>query len=68
MDWVYSFCIHLHSSVTIDTLQELSASGIPPTTEALEHKTFFLDSVDETARKVGAKMELVERSDDLVGA
>lgn len=54
--------------MTIDTLQELSASGIPPTTEAVEHKTFFLDSVDETARKVGAKMELVERSDDLVGA
>lgn len=55
-------------SVTIDTLRELSASGIPPTAEVAEHKTFFLDAVDETARKVGAKMELVERSNDLVGA
>lgn len=54
--------------MTIDTLRELSASGIPPTAEVAEHKTFFLDAVDETARKVGAKMELVERSNDLVGA
>lgn len=53
--------------MTIDTLQDLNQAGIPPTTDTAEHKTFFMDAVDETARKLGAKMELVERSDDLVG-
>lgn len=59
--------IIFYSSVTIDTLQDLNQAGIPPTTDTAEHKTFFMDAVDETARKLGAKMELVERSDDLVG-
>ncbi|KAM8709320.1 hypothetical protein ACLKA7_016171 [Drosophila subpalustris] len=52
--------------VTIDTLQELNRARIPPTTGAIENKHFFLDASDDTAREVGANMEIVEPSDDLV--
>ncbi|XP_064551605.1 uncharacterized protein Ir68a [Drosophila montana] len=53
------------ASVTIDTLQDLSRARIPPTTGAADNKQFFLESSDETAREVGARMEIVEQLDDL---
>ncbi|XP_030570279.1 uncharacterized protein LOC115769564 [Drosophila novamexicana] len=53
------------ASVTIDTLQDLSRARIPPTTGAADNKQFFLESSDETAREVGARMEIVQQLDDL---
>ncbi|XP_017059389.1 uncharacterized protein LOC108100146 [Drosophila ficusphila] len=51
--------------VTIDTLEDLLASHIPPSAGATENKQFFLDASDEVARKVGDKMEIIEQSEDL---
>lgn len=60
---IISFCC----SITIDTLKELNRARIPPTTGAVESKQFFLESSDDAAREVGARMEIVEHLDDLVG-
>ncbi|XP_017080297.1 uncharacterized protein LOC108114054 isoform X2 [Drosophila eugracilis] len=51
--------------VTIDTLEDLLGSHIPPSAGATENRQFFLDADDEIARKVGNKMEVVGPSDDL---
>ncbi|EDW41076.1 GM24763 [Drosophila sechellia] len=51
--------------VTIDTLEDLLRSHIPPTAGANENRQFFLDANDEVARKVGEKMQVVGYSDDL---
>lgn len=58
-----SFCL----SITIDTLKDLNRARIPPTTGAVEHKQFFVESSDDAAREVGARMEIVKDTDDLVG-
>lgn len=52
--------------VTIDTLEDLLRSHIPPSTGATENRQFFLEANDEVARKVGEKMEVFGYSDDLV--
>ncbi|KAH8379522.1 hypothetical protein KR009_005421 [Drosophila setifemur] len=51
--------------VTIDTLEDLLNSHIPPSTGVTENRQFFLDATDEVARMVGEKMEVVSQSDDL---
>ncbi|EDX10063.1 GD12812 [Drosophila simulans] len=51
--------------VTIDTLEDLLRSHIPPSAGANENRQFFLDANDEVARKVGEKMQVVGYSDDL---
>ncbi|XP_043648560.1 glutamate receptor ionotropic, delta-1 isoform X2 [Drosophila teissieri] len=51
--------------VTIDTLEELLRSHIPPSAGANENRQFFLDADDEIARKVGEKMKVIGYSDDL---
>ncbi|KAH8363940.1 hypothetical protein KR084_000637 [Drosophila pseudotakahashii] len=51
--------------VTIDTLEDLLGSHIPPSAGATENRQFFLDATDETARKVGDKMEVIRQSEDL---
>jgi len=47
-------------------LEDLLASNIPPSAGATENRQFFLDASDETARKVGDKMEVIAQSEDLV--
>ncbi|XP_026832980.1 uncharacterized protein LOC6544246 isoform X2 [Drosophila erecta] len=51
--------------VTIDTLEDLLRSHIPPSAGANENRQFFLGANDEIARKVGEKMEVIGYSDDL---
>ncbi|KAH8299846.1 hypothetical protein KR044_006856 [Drosophila immigrans] len=51
--------------VTIDTLQDLNRARIPPATGALENRQFFVESSDETARELGASMEIVKNIEDL---
>ncbi|XP_016987572.1 uncharacterized protein LOC108050403 [Drosophila rhopaloa] len=51
--------------ITIDTLEDLLASHIPPSAGVTENRQFFLDATDEIARKVGDKMEVIGQSDDL---
>ncbi|XP_032587503.1 ionotropic receptor 21a isoform X1 [Drosophila mojavensis] len=53
------------ASITIDTLKDLSRARIPPTTGAVENKQFFVESSDDAAREVGARMEIVNNTDDL---
>ncbi|KAH8370098.1 hypothetical protein KR093_002154, partial [Drosophila rubida] len=51
--------------VTIDTLQELHRARIPLATGVLENRQFFVESNDETARELGASMEIVRDIDDV---
>ncbi|ALC43688.1 Ir68a [Drosophila busckii] len=51
--------------VTIDSLQELLRTRIPPVTGTVDNKQFFLDASDELAQKVGAQMEVVQQFNDL---
>ncbi|EDV39321.2 uncharacterized protein Dana_GF24559 [Drosophila ananassae] len=51
--------------VTIDSLEDLLYSHIPPSAGASENKQFFLDASDEVAQKVGEKMEVITQNDDL---
>ncbi|XP_017021046.1 glutamate receptor ionotropic, kainate glr-3 [Drosophila kikkawai] len=51
--------------VTIDTLEDLLLSHIPPSAGVSENRQFFLDANDEVARKVGQKMEVISQMEDL---
>ncbi|XP_050319942.1 glutamate receptor ionotropic, kainate glr-3 [Bactrocera neohumeralis] len=46
--------------ITIDTLEELSASYVTSTAWVHENKQFFVEAFDETAQEIGRKMEIVD--------
>ncbi|KAH8296768.1 hypothetical protein KR054_011015 [Drosophila jambulina] len=51
--------------VTIDSLEDLLLSHIPPSAGVSENRQFFLNATDEVARKVGQKMEVISQMEDL---